>query len=70
MHLSNVNGLLVSCVLQYHLLKVEEGTFVMDTLAKLNLGLPCVRGISLLAVIALQILNGEFYLEGLLEHRI
>ena len=32
-HLTNVNGLLVSCMLQYHLLKVEEGSFVMDTLA-------------------------------------
>ena len=40
----------------------------MDTLAQLYLGLPCMRGISLLAIIALQILNGELYLEGLLEH--
>ena len=32
-HLTNVNGPFVSCMLQYHLLKVEECTFVMDTLA-------------------------------------
>ena len=70
MHLSNVNGPLVSRMLQYHLLEVEEGTFVMDTLTQLYLSLPCMWCVSLLAVIALQILNCEFYLKSLLEHRV
>ena len=32
-HLTNCNSLLMCCMLQYHLLKVEECTFVMDSLA-------------------------------------
>lgn len=72
-HFSNVKTLLSSVVLDDQLLEEEEGTLVVDSLSDLNLGNPQMRGVCLLAVIALLVgdnkLNDERLLqEGTIEH--
>ena len=69
-HLSNSSSSLLRVVLQDHLFKVQECAFVLHTLSQLDTCLPGMWRVRLLAVIAPQVLDDEFNLEGLLEERI
>lgn len=59
--------LLVSLVLENHLLQEEESAFVMHPLAHLHLTDPIVRRPCLLAIVTLFVLHDEFNSESLLE---
>ena len=65
--LLNANGLLVSIVFQNKLLKVEEGTLVVNALSHLDLRYPGMWRPSLFTVIALHVNDDELNLEGLLQ---
>lgn len=56
-----------SIVLQNELLKVEEGTLVVHSLANLHLRLPEMRRVDSLAVVTLEVLDDELADERLLE---
>jgi hypothetical protein len=63
----NVNGILVSTVLEDDLLEVEEGSLVRDLLTNLNSSAPGVVGIGLLTVGALLRGDDVFHLKCLLD---
>lgn len=50
-------------MLQNELLQEQECTLVTDALSELNLRLPSMRRVGLLAVVALQVLDDELDLE-------
>ena len=65
--LSYIDALLLSIMLQYHLLKEKECSFVINFLSNLDLWLPEMRRVCLFTIITLQILNNEFHYKSLLE---
>ena len=67
MHLFNSDSLFMSRMTQYELLQEQEGSLVVHALSDLHLGLPGMRCVGDLTIVALQILHDELYLECLLE---
>lgn len=67
--LRDVDGILVSTVLQDELLEVQEGSLVRHLLTQLYLGLPGVLGCQPGTVWTLTILNDVLDFERLLENR-
>lgn len=66
MHLPDTNGFLMGVVLENELLQEQEGPLVKHALSELHLGLPCMRRVCLLTVVALQVLHHKLHLEALL----
>ena len=61
-------ALLLHVVLEDQLLQEKECALVLDFLSDLDLTLPEMRRVSLLALIALQVLDDELDHKGLLQH--
>ena len=64
----HANALFLSFMLENQLLEPEERALVGDFLTDLNLRLPQMGRVRLLAVVALEVLNDELDDQVLLEH--
>ena len=69
-HLSDIESPFVRLMLEDELLQIEKGPLVVHTLSYLDLGDPSMWGVCHLAVITLLVVNDEFNLESLLQHRV
>jgi hypothetical protein len=67
MPLLNTKAFFCCIMLDNELLKEKECSLMINSLSELSLSYPSVRSVRLFTIIALQIINYEFYHEILLQ---